>query len=147
MPFPYRAYLKDYKELCSVLCIDFVNDCFYVLPYAELEGGSQIEVKGLENLRKFSGEYDKNKTPIYEKDVLKVYEHCCGDHRHREYLGEAMVKDENWVGSDYDSGDSLFDVVYNYGCEVVGNLDESPTMIDLYYAEKELDRKYPIKKN
>ncbi len=48
-------YSQEYKELLPVLEIDFVNDCFYVLPTAELEGGNWIAVQGLEKLQQVSG--------------------------------------------------------------------------------------------
>ena len=66
----YRYYLLEYKELLPVLCIDFVNDCFYVLPFAELEGGSQIEVRGLEKLEQYTGQVHE-KREVFEGDVFQ----------------------------------------------------------------------------
>lgn len=67
----FRAYIKEYNEMCDVLNIDFVNRCFYVLPYDELEGGNQIEIKDFYLLEQFTGLKDKNGKEAWSNDLRK----------------------------------------------------------------------------
>lgn len=41
--YKFRAFHKNYKFLCDVLDIDFVNKNVYVLPDYALESGGQEE--------------------------------------------------------------------------------------------------------
>ncbi|MGE5822818.1 MAG: YopX family protein [Nitrososphaerota archaeon] len=66
----FRIFVEEYKQLCEVLSIDFVNDYCCVLPEDELEGWNQIIVKGLEKLEQFTGRYDNNGEEVYVGDIL-----------------------------------------------------------------------------
>jgi len=69
----FRAWIEEYQELCDVPYIDFCNNCFYILPYAELEGGNQIEIKDkMHLLEQFTGQKDRTGTELYENDIVKV---------------------------------------------------------------------------
>ena len=74
MKTKYRAWIEEYKELCRVLSIDLVNDSFCVLPTAELEGGGQVEIKGLDKLEEYININDDNGTEVYLHDIINVIE-------------------------------------------------------------------------
>jgi len=61
------------------------------------------------------------KQEVYENDKIKVGFHYDGDRSHKEYIGTVRRSEGDgwWVDCETDSGDSLFDVIYNHGGEVV----------------------------
>jgi hypothetical protein len=64
---------------------------------------------------------------IYENDKIRVGFHFDGDYSHKEYIGTVTRGEggEWWVNSDTDYGDSLFDVVYNYGGESIDKISDA----------------------
>lgn len=119
----FRAWVDEYEELLPVLSIDFVNDFFCVLPEAELEGGNQVAIKGLEKLEKFTGLYDRHGVEICEGDVVvwRVNGHsrigpivfdsgcfCLGKD------GEGFEICNDWLRGEY---------------EVVGNIHDNPELL------------------
>jgi len=105
-----RAWLEDYKELLPVCSIDFVNDEFCVLPYAELEGGGQITVKGLDKLEWFTGLQDNRHKDIYEGDIIDL--RLKGIYTVNLDIEQAGYVCGVWCGSEFSKG------------KIIGNIHE-----------------------
>lgn len=122
----FRAYIKEYNETCDVLNIDFVNRCFYVLPYDELEGGNQIEIKNMSLLEQFTGLTDKNGKEIYEGDMFLRNDHT----------GVVRQKDSGeWIIAFTDNKiiKLFYDEEYNFKrseYEIIGNIHQNPELLN-----------------
>ena len=91
MEYKFRYYSEEYKELLPVLDIDFVNDCFYILPFAELEGGNQIEVKGLDKLEQYIGLEDQHGIKIYDGDKVYIDHPCWREEAKVQFINGSFV--------------------------------------------------------
>lgn len=91
-------------------------------------------------LMQYTGLKDKNGkgNDTYHKDILKVHDGFSGDHF--EKGGNYVIEwfDDGWGVADKD-GDyfcSLFEVIYNRGAEVIGNIYENPELLEVNNARK-----------
>ena len=94
----FRIWVEEYQELCRVLDVDFVNDVCFVLPSAELVGGDQIPVYGLQNLEQYTGLHDAIGAEIYESDIVKIWSRSYG-----VYAGMVRYSREHagWIVGDH----------------------------------------------
>ena len=91
--FHFKAYVKEYDEVCDVLYIDFVNNYFAVTPFAELEGGNQVQVFGLEKLMQYTGINDIDGNEIYGGYIVE-YIHSFREHKYNCYV-KYMISEYN----------------------------------------------------
>lgn len=128
----FRAWNKETKQICDVLLVCFVNQYVNVLPFENLEGGSQETwfFKDIE-LMQFTGLYDKNLQPIYEGDIVRTITTYREDRVFKntravywDTIQPAFVlwKDE-W--GDYDFSKCNCSVH-----EVLGNIYENPKLLE-----------------
>lgn len=66
-----RYYSLEYKKMCEVLSIDFLNNSFYILSAS----GSPIAITGLDKLMWSFGLTDINGKLIFENDILNIGQH------------------------------------------------------------------------
>lgn len=96
--------------------------------------GRQVFYEGYENfvLMQFTGLHDKNGKEIYEGDIIKVDNSPCNCKvSWSDKYASFVLTREDWIFRHYccHGGILLFGEAYPEDCEVIGNIYESPELL------------------
>ena len=132
----FRAWDKDIKKMCEVIHLDMYLDC------VEIDADPEHNVSLRELfypsdciLMQFTGLKDKNGKgqDTYHQDILKINDGFSGDHFEKGGNFTIEWVDDGWAVVDRDGEyfSSLWEVIYNRGAEVIGNIYQDKELLSI----------------